>query len=98
MTLNTVNQREYGKVILKSYQSHQPPCDFPLSSRSLEWDGKEVKKDEAASGISEEASQKDTLIREGLELREVPKFVKARAALETPSIKNLALARLTVNA
>lgn len=74
----------------------------PLTSRSLQ-DRLNVlvskfKKDEAASlaasGISEEISQKDVLIRECIELMEVSKPLKVKNTPETPSVKHLALARL----
>lgn len=73
-----------------------------LTSRSLQdrWNVlvKKFKKDEAvslaASGISDEISQKDVLIRECFELMEAPKPAKAKSTPDAPSVKHLALARL----
>jgi hypothetical protein len=59
---------------------------------------KKAKKDDttslAASGISEELSERNRLVLEYLELADLPKPVKARPSLEGLSVKDLALKRL----
>jgi hypothetical protein len=47
-----------------------------------------------ASGISEEVTEENVLLRECIELMEIPKPTKTRSSLEGLGVKDLALKRL----